>query len=87
MIVSYCCPIVSSIIESSLNFLINCQPTIFSFCFFFTLHLGFQDLKNLRAQLYSAAEYFEVSYTNDDQKQMCVSPICYYGLLIFPQGI
>ena len=33
----------------------------------------FQDLKNLRAQLYSAAEYFELSYTNDDQKQMWVS--------------
>jgi len=30
-------------------------------------------LKNLRAQLYSAAEYFELSYTNDDQKQMWVA--------------
>ncbi|RVW14485.1 Protein ABIL3 [Vitis vinifera] len=27
-----------------------------------------KDLKNLRSQLYSAAEYFELSYTNDDQK-------------------
>lgn len=32
-----------------------------------------QDLKNLRAQLYSAAEYFELSYTTDDKKQMWVS--------------
>jgi hypothetical protein len=31
---------------------------------------GLQDLKNLRAQLYSAAEYFELSYTTDDKKQM-----------------
>ncbi|KAG5233703.1 Gamma-irradiation and mitomycin induced [Salix suchowensis] len=29
-----------------------------------------KDLKNLRSQLYSAAEYFELSYTNDDQKQI-----------------
>jgi hypothetical protein len=29
-----------------------------------------KDLKNLRTQLYSAAEYFELSYTNDEQKQM-----------------
>ncbi|XP_051143827.1 protein ABIL2 isoform X2 [Andrographis paniculata] len=28
-----------------------------------------KDLKNLRKQLYSAAEYFELSYTNDDQNQ------------------
>lgn len=35
-----------------------------------TLLLGLQDLKNLRSQLYSAAEYFELSYTNDDQKQL-----------------
>ncbi|GAB2265061.1 hypothetical protein Dimus_000128 [Dionaea muscipula] len=28
-----------------------------------------KDLKNLRTQLYSAAEYFELSYTNGDQKQ------------------
>jgi len=34
--------------------------------------LGFQDLKNLRSQLYSTAEYFELSYTIDDQKQMYV---------------
>ncbi|GAB2288594.1 Protein abil3, partial [Dionaea muscipula] len=27
-------------------------------------------LKNLRTQLYSAAEYFERSYTNDEQKQI-----------------
>ncbi|XLR35857.1 hypothetical protein S83_063757, partial [Arachis hypogaea] len=29
---------------------------------------GLKDLKNLRSQLYSAAEYFELSYPNDDQK-------------------
>ncbi|XWS48583.1 hypothetical protein CRYUN_Cryun13aG0089200 [Craigia yunnanensis] len=29
-----------------------------------------KDLKNLRTQLYSAAEYFELSYTNDDQKMV-----------------
>ncbi|XP_028790748.1 protein ABIL2 isoform X2 [Neltuma alba] len=29
-----------------------------------------KDLKNLRTQLYSAAEYFELSYTNDDQNQI-----------------
>lgn len=32
----------------------------------------FQDLKTLRTQLYYAAEYFEVSYTNDDHKETCV---------------
>ena len=37
---------------------------------FILLDLCSQDLKNLRSQLYSAAEYFELSYTNDDQKQM-----------------
>ncbi|KAL0299691.1 UNVERIFIED_CONTAM: protein ABIL3 [Sesamum radiatum] len=34
-----------------------------------------KDLKNLRKQLYSAAEYFELSYTNDDQKHIS----CQYG--------
>ncbi|KAG9448215.1 hypothetical protein H6P81_014343 [Aristolochia fimbriata] len=34
-----------------------------------------KDLKNLRAQLYSAAEYFELSYTNDDQKQIVVNTL------------
>lgn len=34
-----------------------------------------QDLKNLRTQLYSAAEYFELSYTNDDQNHMWVNLI------------
>ncbi|KAJ8531116.1 hypothetical protein K7X08_025847 [Anisodus acutangulus] len=29
-----------------------------------------KDLNNLRKQLYSAAEYFELSYTNEDQKQI-----------------
>ncbi|KAE8678256.1 wall-associated receptor kinase 1-like [Hibiscus syriacus] len=29
-----------------------------------------KDFKNLRTQLYSAAEYFELSYSNDDHKQM-----------------
>ncbi|XP_020105414.1 putative protein ABIL2 isoform X3 [Ananas comosus] len=31
-----------------------------------------EDLKTLRSQLYSAAEYFESTYTNDDQKEMYV---------------
>ena len=31
-----------------------------------------QDLRNLRTQLYSAAEYFELSYTTDDKRQMWV---------------
>ncbi|KAL2543795.1 Protein ABIL2 [Forsythia ovata] len=31
-----------------------------------------KDLKNLRKQLYSAAEYFEVSYDKDDHKQFVV---------------
>lgn len=33
------------------------------------------DLKKLRCQLYSAAEYFELSYTNDDEKQMVVDTL------------
>ncbi|KAK9145603.1 hypothetical protein Sjap_005506 [Stephania japonica] len=33
-----------------------------------------KDLKNLRMQLYSAAEYFEVSYSNDDQKEVFLAP-------------
>ncbi|KAF7830729.1 protein ABIL2-like isoform X1 [Senna tora] len=38
------------------------------------------DLKNLRAQLYSAAEYFELSYTNDDQKQIVVETLKDYAI-------
>ncbi|KAL4204745.1 hypothetical protein AMTRI_Chr01g111380 [Amborella trichopoda] len=34
-----------------------------------------QDLKNLRAQLYSAAEHFELSYTNDNHKQTVVDTL------------
>ena len=30
----------------------------------------FQELKNLRPQLYSAADYCEKSYLNSDKKQM-----------------
>ncbi|XP_072980567.1 putative protein ABIL2 isoform X1 [Typha angustifolia] len=36
------------------------QSLLFSDCL--------KDLKSLRSQLYSAAEYFELSYSNDDQK-------------------
>lgn len=36
----------------------------------FQMHRDFQDLKSLRKQLYSAAEYFEQCYHKDDQKQM-----------------
>ncbi|XP_077249624.1 protein ABIL3-like [Tasmannia lanceolata] len=39
-----------------------------------------KDLKNLRAQLYSAAEYFELSYSNDDQKQIVVNTLKDYAL-------
>ncbi|KAE8727367.1 Protein ABIL3 [Hibiscus syriacus] len=34
-----------------------------------------KDLRNLRSQLYAAAEYFELSYTNDDQKQIVVETL------------
>ncbi|GMH08884.1 hypothetical protein Nepgr_010724 [Nepenthes gracilis] len=39
-----------------------------------------KDLKNLRAQLYSAAEYFELSYIHDDQKQIVVDTLKDYAL-------
>ncbi|XP_031381408.1 protein ABIL2-like isoform X2 [Punica granatum] len=39
-----------------------------------------KDLKNLRAQLYSAAEYFELSFTNDDQKQIVVETLKDYAV-------
>ncbi|KAG7556331.1 hypothetical protein ISN44_As11g023720 [Arabidopsis suecica] len=39
-----------------------------------------KDLKNLRTQLYSAAEYFELSYTNDEQKQIVVETLKDYAL-------
>ncbi|GAB4826204.1 Protein abil3 [Ancistrocladus abbreviatus] len=39
-----------------------------------------KDLKNLRTQMYSAAEYFELSYTNDDQKQTVVDTLKDYTL-------
>ncbi|CAK9151599.1 unnamed protein product [Ilex paraguariensis] len=39
-----------------------------------------KDLKNLRKQLYSAAEYFELSYTNDDQKQTVVDTLKDYAI-------
>ncbi|KAG5050347.1 hypothetical protein JHK85_011450 [Glycine max] len=39
-----------------------------------------KDLKNLRAQLYSAAEYFELSYSNDDQKQIVVETLKDYAI-------
>uniref|UniRef100_A0A5B6ZP82 Uncharacterized protein n=1 Tax=Davidia involucrata TaxID=16924 RepID=A0A5B6ZP82_DAVIN len=34
-----------------------------------------KDLKNLSKQLYSAAEYFELSYCKDDQKQLVVETL------------
>ncbi|KAH6760483.1 ABL interactor-like protein 3 [Perilla frutescens var. hirtella] len=39
-----------------------------------------KDLKNLRKQLYSAAEYFELSYTNDDQKHVVVNTLKDYAI-------
>ncbi|XP_059644415.1 protein ABIL2-like isoform X2 [Cornus florida] len=38
-----------------------------------------KDLKNLRRQLYSAAEYFELSYCKDDQKQLVVETLKDYA--------
>jgi len=52
------------IIAKALNLLFTCSAN--SLVNIFVI----QDLKNLRTQLYSAAEYFELSYTNDEQKQM-----------------
>ncbi|XP_075647438.1 protein ABIL2-like isoform X1 [Castanea sativa] len=43
-------------------------------------HMFVQDLKNLRTQLYSAAEYFELSYTNDDQNQIVVETLKDYTI-------
>ncbi|KAM7267416.1 hypothetical protein ACFE04_009582 [Oxalis oulophora] len=42
-----------------------------------------KDLKNLRAQLYSAADYFEMSYANDDQKQIVVETLKDYVIKAF----
>ncbi|CAI9772002.1 unnamed protein product [Fraxinus pennsylvanica] len=39
-----------------------------------------KDLKNLRKQLYAAAEYFELSYSNDDQKQIVVNSLKDYAI-------
>ncbi|KAA8540054.1 hypothetical protein F0562_026746 [Nyssa sinensis] len=39
-----------------------------------------RELKNLRTQLYSAAEYFELSYSNDDQKQIVVDTLKDYAI-------
>lgn len=39
-----------------------------------------KDLKSLRSQLYSAAEYFELSYTNDDHKQVVVNTLKDYAV-------
>ncbi|XP_076897659.1 protein ABIL2-like [Bidens hawaiensis] len=39
-----------------------------------------KDLKNLRKKLYAAAEYFELSYTNDDQKQLVVDTLKDYAI-------
>ncbi|CAI9762493.1 unnamed protein product [Fraxinus pennsylvanica] len=39
-----------------------------------------KDLKNLRKQLYAAAEYFELSYTNDDQKQTVANSLKDYAI-------
>ncbi|KAI3975591.1 hypothetical protein MKX01_017504 [Papaver californicum] len=39
-----------------------------------------KELKNLRSQLYSAAEYFELSYNNDDQKEIVVDTLRDYAV-------
>lgn len=33
-------------------------------------NFDFQDLKNLKKQLYSAADYFELSYCDDNQRPL-----------------
>ncbi|KAK9047984.1 hypothetical protein SSX86_033054 [Deinandra increscens subsp. villosa] len=39
-----------------------------------------KDLKNLRKQLYAAAEYFELSYTNEDKKHLVVDTLKDYAI-------
>ncbi|XP_047328073.1 protein ABIL3-like isoform X2 [Impatiens glandulifera] len=39
-----------------------------------------KDLQNLRMQLYAAAEYFELSYANDDQKQIMIETLKDYAI-------
>nr|XP_009420773.1 PREDICTED: putative protein ABIL2 isoform X1 [Musa acuminata subsp. malaccensis] len=39
-----------------------------------------KELKNLRSQLYSAAEYFELSYATDDHKQFVVNTLREYAI-------
>ncbi|PKU70390.1 protein ABIL3 [Dendrobium catenatum] len=39
-----------------------------------------KDLKNLRSQLYSAAEYFELSYSKDEQKQIVMNTLKDYAV-------
>ncbi|VVB05043.1 unnamed protein product [Arabis nemorensis] len=41
---------------------------------------GLKDLKNLRMQLYSAAEYFELSYTTDNKKKIVVETLKDYAV-------
>ncbi|KAK8658371.1 hypothetical protein V6N13_036579 [Hibiscus sabdariffa] len=48
------------------------QSLLFSDCL--------KDLKNLRSQLYSAAEYFERYYTNEDEKQIVVETLKDYTI-------
>lgn len=52
---------------------------------YFTLlsSLATQDLKKLRAQLYSAAEYFEYSYANDEKKELYVLHLSIFRLGFF----
>lgn len=39
-----------------------------------------KDLKNLRSQLYSAAEYFELSYSKEEQKQIVMNTLKDYAI-------
>ncbi|KAL5719167.1 hypothetical protein ACHQM5_011985 [Ranunculus cassubicifolius] len=63
--------------SSSPSFSSHYEPNYEEFSFEQSLLFSdsLKDLKNLRSQLYSAAEYFEVSYTNDDQKQTVVNTL------------
>ncbi|XP_020087862.1 probable protein ABIL3 isoform X2 [Ananas comosus] len=53
--------------ESSIDELVMQQNLLFS--------ESLKDLKNLRSQLYSAAEYFELAYNNRKQKQMMMDSL------------
>uniref|UniRef100_A0A452XS52 Uncharacterized protein n=1 Tax=Aegilops tauschii subsp. strangulata TaxID=200361 RepID=A0A452XS52_AEGTS len=60
------------------------SPTISGLCLgiftSITISLTLQDLKALRPQLYSAAEYFELAYTQEGGKQAVMSNLKEYAV-------